>query len=243
MRIPRLYHPGSLNGLTAVDLPKESAHYLGRVLRLAPGNPVILFDGSGLEYPGRLEELGRASARVVLEAPVRPDVESPLHIELQQAVSRGERMDYTLQKAVELGIAAFTPVLTRRSVVQLDRARQEKRLQHWQGVITSACEQSGRTRPPRLGDVMTLEVCLASREEGLQLLLDPAAEHEPGTLPAPADGRVILLVGPEGGLDDDERAQALAAGYTGLRLGPRVLRTETAGVALIAILQHLWGDL
>jgi 16S rRNA (uracil1498-N3)-methyltransferase len=243
MRTPRLYHPDNLHGLTAVELPKEIAHYLGRVLRLAPASPVILFDGSGLEYPGRIEHLGRADARVVLEAPLRPAVESPLRIELQQGISRGERMDYTLQKAVELGVAALTPVLTRRSVVQLDRARQEKRLRHWHGVIVAACEQSGRTCPPRLEGITPLDDCLQASPVELRLLLDPEADTVVGALPPPENGRVKLLVGPEGGLDEDERDLARTAGYVGIRLGPRVLRTETAGLAIISILQHLWGDL
>lgn len=243
MRIPRLYHPDNLHGLTTVELPKESAHYLGRVLRLAPASPIILFDGSGLEYPGRIEHLGRSEARVVLEAPLRPAVESPLRIELQQGISRGERMDYTLQKAVELGVAAITPVITRRSVVQLDRARQEKRLQHWRGVIIAACEQSGRTCPPALAGITPLDGCLQPAPGGLRLLLDPEAATTARALPPPENGRVTLLVGPEGGLDGEERALARRAGYVGVRLGPRVLRTETAGLAAIAVLQHLWGDL
>lgn len=243
MRIPRLYHPDNLHGVTAVELSKESAHYLGRVLRLAPASAIILFDGSGLEYPGRIEHLGRSEARVVLEAPLRPAVESPLRIELQQGISRGERMDYTLQKAVELGVAALTPVITRRSVVQLDRARQEKRLQHWRGVIIAACEQSGRTCPPRLAGITPLDGCLQPATGGLRLLLDPEAATTARALPPPENGRVTLLVGPEGGLDGEERALARRAGYVGVRLGPRVLRTETAGLAAIAVLQHLWGDL
>ncbi|MDD3449584.1 MAG: 16S rRNA (uracil(1498)-N(3))-methyltransferase [Gammaproteobacteria bacterium] len=243
MRIPRLYHPDNLHGLTTVELSKESAHYLGRVLRLTPASPIILFDGSGLEYPGRIEHLGRSDARVILEAPLRPAVESPLRIELQQGISRGERMDYTLQKAVELGVAALTPVITRRSVVQFDRARQEKRLQHWHGVIVAACEQSGRTCPPRLADITPLDDFLRPGTGELRLLLDPEADTTARALPPPDSGRVTLLVGPEGGLDEEERALARQAGYVGVRLGPRVLRTETAGLAAIAVLQHLWGDL
>ena len=153
-------------------------------------------------------------------------------------------MDYTVQKAVELGIAAIVPVLTERSVVKLDADKAEARRQHWQAVAIGACEQSGRVRVPEVTTPLRLDAYLAARElAGLKLLLDPLGGATAGALPKPADGKVLLLVGPEGGLSDNERALASRVGYMGLKLGPRILRTETAALVALSLLQSQWGDL
>ena len=173
-----------------------------------------------------------------------PVVESPLKVTLAQGISRGERMDYTVQKAVELGVADILPVLMERSVVKLDAANGEKKRQHWQGVAVSACEQSGRVRVPEVHAPLTFPAFLdAQRSAGLKLLLDPLAPKAPKDYSAPADARLLLLVGPEGGLSAKERELALKAGFQGIKLGPRILRTETAALVALSLLQSAWGDL
>lgn len=171
--------------------------------------------------------------------------ESPLEVTLAQGVSRGSRMDYTVQKAVELGVARVAPVLTRRGIVRLDTARAGEKRTHWQAVAIAACQQCGRNRVPEVGEVRTLAASLArwrsGREGELGVVLDPAAECGLRELPRPPAG-VTLLAGPEGGLTGEERQTALRAGFVAVRLGPRVLRTETAALAALAAMQALWGD-
>lgn len=223
------------------QLPGDAAHHVAQVLRMRAGEPLILFNGEGGEYAAVIEAVQRRAVRVRVDAFDPVDRESRLSLTLAQCVSKGDRMDYTIQKAVELGVAAIVPLLSARSVVKLDGERWEKKLDHWRGVIVSACEQSGRTRVPMLAPVQKLESWLPSSGEGLRLVLAPNAGVSLKTLPPAA--AITLLVGPEGGLSDDEIALASRAGYTGVRLGPRVLRTETAGVAALAAAQALWGDL
>jgi len=239
VRIPRVHHPEPLQDGQEVTLTAEAGRHLLKVLRLQPGAPLVLFDGSGREYPGELREGSRAR----LGEGVAPERESPLRIHLLQGVSKGERMDYTLQKAVELGVNTITPVVTERSVVQLEGARLEKRMNHWRGIIIAACEQSGRNRVPDLQPLVRLPDCLAADYPGLKLVLDPEGSASLSTLPPPEPLQATLLIGPEGGLSDAELAMAGTCNFTGLRLGPRILRTETAGLAAIAALQSLWGDL
>jgi 16S rRNA (uracil1498-N3)-methyltransferase len=211
-------------------------------LRLRPGDGLVLFNGEGVECTAILERGGRETRARILECRA-VDRESPLEVTLAQGISSGERMDYTLQKAVELGVKAVQPIVTRRTVVRLGPDKRQRRLSHWQGVVASACEQCGRTRLPSLGAIMDFPDWLASAASpvGLRLLLDPRGGVRLQEL-TPPSGPVQLLAGPEGGLDPAERDAALAAGFTPLNLGPRILRTETAAVAALAAMQALWGD-
>lgn len=228
---------------TEVALDTRAAGHAIRVLRLRIGDALILFNGDGNDYTAELSGVRneRAMCRI-LAARARP-TESPLNIELAQGISRGERMDYTLQKAVELGVRRIVPLATERSQVKLAGEREEKRLQHWQGIILHACEQSGRSRIPELLPVQRLDHWLATRAKtGLALFLDPEGDVSVCNLKPPVDD-LSLLVGPEGGLSPAERGLAVHAGFLRLRLGPRILRTETAALTALAALQGIWGDL
>ena len=227
-----------------LELPEAAARHVAQVLRMRAGELLTLFNGAGGEYGAVIESVDRRAVSVRVEDFHEAERESALALTLAQCVSRGERMDYSLQKAVELGVAAVVPLLSARGVVKLDGERWEKKLEHWRGVMVSACEQSGRTRIPALAPVQKLETWLGSSKgmgEGARLVLAPGAAHSLRELPAAH--AATLLVGPEGGLADEEAALAVRHGFTAIRLGPRVLRTETAGVAALAALQALWGDL
>lgn len=241
MRIPRIYVPDPITPQAPLTLDGNAANHIGRVLRLKPDAPLILFNGQGGEYPAVIRELGKRSVIVEVQAYQQRERESPLSITLVQGISRGERMDYTIQKSVELGVTRIVPVVTERTVVNLDDKRRDKRWQHWQGVIIAACEQCGRNRLPTLEAITDLPRALQTPGAGQRLLLDHRSEAHVQAL-EPAQ-QVCLLIGPEGGLSATERAQATAQGFTGIRLGPRVLRTETAALTAIAALQTLWGDL
>jgi 16S rRNA (uracil1498-N3)-methyltransferase len=237
----RIHLPGPLvEGLELV-LPDTAFRHLVHVLRLRENDAFVAFDGRGGEYRAVLMEAGKRRARARLAAHDPVNRESPLDLRLAQCVSKGERMDYTLQKAVELGVTRVTPLISERCAVKLDAERWEKKLEHWRGVIVAACEQSGRTRVPALDAVVPLPNWLATGTAGAGVLLDPLADAGMDQLPAPT-GPLTLLAGPEGGLSEAETASARRAGFTGLRLGPRVLRTETAAVAVLAALQARWGD-
>lgn len=240
MRVPRFYSPETLRPDSAMDLPRDIYHHAIRVLRLQSGDSLILFDGSGQEFTAELGTINRHSARVRLDGGRHQDRESPLSITLWQGISRGERMDYALQKAVELGVQRIVPVYTERSQT---RRQGDRRLNHWQGIIIAACEQCGRATLTELLPPQALAGCLADKPPGSPLLLDPAATLGLNRLAPPTDHRLTLLIGPEGGLSDAEIDGARQAGFTGIRLGPRVLRTETATAAALAAIQALWGDL
>ncbi len=242
MRVPRIYVDSNIVAGRDFHLAGAPLQHVSKVLRLRAGAEVILFDGQGGEWRAVLETIrsDHASARIVEHVAV--DRETPLRWELVQGISRGERMDYTLQKSVELGVAAIHPVETRRTVVKLDRERAQRRRAHWQGVVTNACEQSGRTRRPEVAEIATLDAFLAQRPDGLLLILDPEAESRIDDLPTVRPERVLLLAGPEGGFEDVERDAIYRAGATGLRIGPRILRTETAAVVAAALLLARWGD-
>ena len=243
MRLSRFYIAAPLS-LGQHALPEEQAHYIGRVLRHSAGDAVQLFDGSGQEYLGQLIEVGKKSVRVELteQLPGQPD--SPLRVHLGQGLSRGERMDWAIQKATELGVAAIVPVAAERTEVRLDAERAEKRLAHWRSVVESACGQCGRARVPEVSAPARLDQALAGLQgEGLRLVLDPDGEHGLAQLQRPASARAWIAIGPEGGWSPADRSILHAAGFSGLRLGPRVLRTETAGLAAIAALQSRFGDL
>ncbi len=237
MRIPRIFLPVPLAPDTLVTLDRMAANHVTRVLRLKPGAELVLFNGEGGEYPAVLE--AAATARLCAWRAV--ECESPLAITLVQGISRAERMDYTIQKAVELGVTRIVPVFAARSVVELRGERLQRRMQHWQGVVIGACEQCGRNRVPALDVAVDLSDWLRAPEaQSLRLVLNHRATTTLSTLPRPA--ALTLLIGPEGGLDESELAQAERTGFIGMRLGPRVLRTETAAVTALAALQTLWGD-
>jgi 16S rRNA (uracil1498-N3)-methyltransferase len=242
MRSTRLYLDTRLVPDTEVELDERGAHHVARVLRMKPGARLQLFDGRGNEADACLASVEKRRVSARIETLLDRKVESPLRLVLGQGISRGERMDFTLQKSVELGVTRIVPLWTGHSQVQLDGSRLEKRMEHWRGVIISACEQSGRNMLPELAAPVSLTEWVAELPgDELGLLLDPLQSSSLAELPAPA-GVVRLLIGPEGGLSDSEVHCAREAGFLGIRLGPRILRTETAALATLAALQALWGD-
>ena len=244
MRIPRIYVPQPLHPGREVDLPVQAGEHIARVLRLDRGHPLRLFNGDGSEFSGEIASLAkRAVSARVLEPVASADRESPLRITLGQGVARGEKMDWILQKATELGVARIVPLVTDRTEVKLDAERAERRVAHWEAVLASACEQCGRNRLPELAEPMKLGEWAASlgEEAGLRLALDPRGDADARTLDPGTCA--TLVVGPEGGLSEHDLATLSQAGFRGLRLGPRILRTETAGLAALAALQAIHGDL
>lgn len=241
MRITRLYVDMPLAAGAEVELPPGAAHHALTVLRLRAGAVLELFDGTGGRHRGRITATGKRSAQVQLESFDPGGRESPLPVTLAQGISRGQHMDYTLQKAVELGVVHIVPVLTACSNVRLDEARAERRVAHWRRIVIGACEQCGRNRVPDVAAPQPLDSWLAQRPSGTALVLDPEATRGLAELPAPT--ALTLLSGPEGGLAATEVNLALAQGWQAVRVGPRILRTETAAVAALAACQALWGDL
>lgn len=239
--IPRLYCSHALEPGAMVVLPDPAAHHAVRVLRLKLGDRVTLFNGAGGEFDAELARIGREVCVQVREfLPV--ERESPLAVTLVQALSSADRMDYAVQKAVELGAVAIQPVVSERSVGRLDAARGAKRVAHWQQIAVAACEQCGRNRVPTVHALLDLRDWLAAPSlAALRLLLFPEARTALRGMQAPA-GPVEILVGPEGGFTGIEVDAALARGWQAIRLGPRILRTETAGAAALAVLNALWGD-
>jgi 16S rRNA (uracil1498-N3)-methyltransferase len=241
MNSPRFYCREPLAPGAHIDLPEPVARHAVRVLRLPPGAELVLFDGRGGEYEARIERIERERVVAAIGAWSNVERESQLAITLVQALQAGEKMDYTIQKAVELGVAAIAPVEGRRSVTRLSGERAGKRVAHWQGVAASACEQCGRNQVPGVAPVEALDRWLGRPAEGdLRLMLAPGAEVALADLP-PAR-TVQLLVGAEGGFDPQEIIAAQQVGFRAVRLGPRILRTETAGLAAMAAMQTLWGD-
>src|SRR5690606_1332923 len=244
MRPNRSYVDCPLAPGTRIALPDAAAAHLLRVLRLREGDACVLFNGDGHDYNARITAAGKRGGEVEILGSEPVDNESPLRITLVQGIARGEKMDLILQKATELGVAAFIPVSSQRSEVKLDAARAEKRLAHWNSVVASACEQCGRARVPGISAPAPLEAALQSLAgSGHRLLLDPFADAVVASLASPAAASLTVAVGPEGGWSPRDRQALQAAGFTGIRLVPRVLRTETAGLAAIAALQARFGDL
>jgi 16S rRNA (uracil1498-N3)-methyltransferase len=225
-------------------LPEAAANHLVRVLRMTTGDRVNLFNGDGFDYAASLQLVGRGAARALIGARQPGIAEPALRLTLAQGIARGDKMDLILQKATELGVAALWPLWTERTEVRLDAERAAKRLLHWRAVIASACEQCGRSRLPELAEPRSLATLPGSTTgTDLRLILDPQGETSIGQLTAPVDGAVVFAIGPEGGFSAAERRLLVDAGFIGLRLGPRILRTETAGLAAIAALQSRFGDL
>jgi 16S rRNA (uracil1498-N3)-methyltransferase len=243
MRLTRVHVDQPLRVGSEVALPESAAAHLGRVLRLGVGDACVLFNGDGHDYAARIVAASKRELRVAIDSAEPVARESSLTLVLLQGVARGEKMDLILQKATELGADAFHPLWSQRSEVKLDEARTQKRLAHWRSVVSSACEQSGRAVVPDVAAPLSLAATLgALAPGGLRLLLDPDGEFSFGTLTVDAAQAVVLAIGPEGGWSDLDREQLRAAGFRGLRLGPRILRTETAGLAAIAALQARFGD-
>ena len=242
MRAIRIHVEQPLAAGAEISLPAGAGEHLTRVLRLAAGARVLLFNGDGHDYSATLLDTTRNGARARIEgAQAAAAAESALALTLVQSIARGEKMDWILQKATELGVARIVPVFTARTEVRLDGGRGDKRLAHWHGVICGACEQCGRARLPQLDAPQPLAHWLATAaREGSLLTLDPQSSTRVRDLPALSAAQ--LVVGPEGGLDPADLLLLHAAGAQGLTLGPRVLRTETAGMAALAMLQSHHGD-
>ena len=243
MKAPRIYLPVPLVQGARVTLDADVARHVKRVLRLRSGDPLILFDGRGHEWHARLRQTAGAEAQAeIVHALESGKRESSLDILLMQGISRGERMDYTLQKAVELGVRQISPIWLERSQVKLSGDRVGHRMRHWQRIIIHACEQSGRTVIPPLKYPESLHESLSQVQTSeLCLLLEPTGEYRLRDF-VQSPTSVRILAGPEGGLTESETLLARQSGFLPLRLGPRILRTETAGLAAIAALQLLWGD-
>ena len=244
MPLKRLHVAEKLAAGAELRLGDEVARYLGRVLRLRSGDTVHVFNGDDGEWSATISRFGKNRVTLSLHEAIENTAEPELEIHLVQGISRGERMDFVVQKATELGVGRITPVLTDYGVVKLDGERAEKRRMHWQGVAASACEQSGRIRPPLVDTPLPLNDWLGADRAGdaARLILRPGAGRPLGAVETVEAG-LCLLVGPEGGFSEREYEDAEFAGFEPVTLGPRILRTETAAVAAIAIAQALWGDL
>jgi 16S rRNA (uracil1498-N3)-methyltransferase len=240
MRSSRLYISLPLNVGQSIQLDEDSAHYLRTVLRLRESTELILFNGQSGEYCAVLEEVSRKTVRVKILHWLPREAESPLNIHFGLGISRGDRMDWAVQKAVELGVNAITPLDTARCNVVLKADKESQKIQHWQKIIQHACEQSGRCIVPPLNPVASLEIWL-TKQQGLKVFLDPYATQTLNQL-QPEQNLVTLLSGPEGGFTEAERNMAKQAGFIPVSLGKRILRTETAALAALAAVQMLWGD-
>lgn len=240
----RLFVSAPLGNGGVIELAGEQARYLGRALRARVGESVALFNGTDGEWLAIITRITKSSVELQIGEKIENRGESGLKIHLVQGISRGERMDFVLQKATELGVKRVTPVLTDYGVVKLDEKRASKRLEHWQRIGESACEQCGRIRPPLIDPPTSLNRWFGERHSGdsTQLVLQPWADMALSNIGAPQT-KLCLLIGPEGGLSDREYDDAHVAGFQSVSLGPRILRTETAAIAALAVAQSLWGDL
>jgi 16S rRNA (uracil1498-N3)-methyltransferase len=267
MRLTRVYVAAPVSAGKRVVVEGSAANHIARVLRLRSGDALTVFDGSGGEFGARIEEFRKEAVVVTVEEHRPLDRESPLPLTLVQGISRGERMDWIIQKATELGASRIAPVFTKRSVVRLDEKQAERKLQHWRAITVAACEQCGRNRIPDLAAPVDFFDMLAGDSSGrpdsargpdslgrpdptarsdsagsTRLLLSPTGDLRIDDLQDVGKG-ITVLIGPEGGLEDVEQEAAIAAGFKAVRLGPRVLRTETAAIAALTIIQRYFGDL
>jgi 16S rRNA (uracil1498-N3)-methyltransferase len=243
MRMTRVFIPEPLAAPGRATLQSAAAGHVARVLRLRSGDAVVLFNGDGWDYAGHIVALQAGEVTVELQSRTAGAPDSPLSVTLLQGVARGERMDLVVQKATELGVARIVPVLAARSVVRLDERQARRKREHWQAVAVAACEQSGRARLPQVEAPARLDEALAlAAPEDSRITLAPGAGVALASLPA-GTGSVALLIGPEGGLTEAEVALACGAGFEPRSLGPRILRTETAALAALAVLQAVGGDL
>ncbi|WP_278802293.1 16S rRNA (uracil(1498)-N(3))-methyltransferase [Marinobacter nauticus] len=242
MRIPRIFTDSPLAVGSQCQLDDNAANHVGRVLRMQAGQALLLFNGDGHDYHATITEAGKKHVLVAVTEAAENETESPLRVVLAQTLSKGDRMDYAVQKAVEMGVSEIVPLTTERCDVKLKGDREDKRLRHWQQVAISAAEQCGRARIPEIQPVMTVQQWLEhARAFDLRLVLHHRTERSLNTLEKPSS--IALMIGPEGGLTAEEIALAEDNGFLPVALGPRVLRTETAPVAAIALCQWLWGDI
>jgi 16S rRNA (uracil1498-N3)-methyltransferase len=241
MSIPRSYYSGQLKEGSEIELPASTSHHVATVRRLKKSDEFIVFNGSGFEFSAEIIQVTKKSVRIRIIKKIVNDRESPLSITIAQSISRGARMDYVIQKAVELGVHAITPLYTERCGVKLSGDRLKNRVSHWESVIISAAEQSGRLRIPALNSPLKINDWIGKSHVGDKLICDPeiSSDYKPSIAPK----KIIVLVGPEGGFTEDELQKAKTNGFKSLNLGPRVLRTETAGIVAIAVLQSRYGDL
>jgi len=244
MALARLFVRDDILPDQELRLDIEQARYIGRVLRLHVGDHLTVFNGTNGEFSANVLSISKNSAIVQVDAHIETATESSLKVHLVQGVSRGERMDFVVQKATELGVKRISPVLTEHGVVKLDARRTAKRRDHWQKVAESACEQSGRIRPPLIDEPVSLNSWFGAktREADIDLILQPHAATSLTSITAP-NTKVCLLIGPEGGFSDSEYEDAAIARFKAVSLGPRILRTETAAIAALTVAQSLWGDL
>jgi len=240
----RLYVRAKLAPGSEISMGEDQTRYLGRVLRLQVGDTLSVFNGEGSEFAATIANIAKDSSLLSIGERIETNMESPLKLHLVQGVSRGERMDFVVQKATELGVKRVSPVLTKHGGVKLSADRAAKRRDHWQKIAESACEQSGRTRPPLIDMPMPLKIWLESRtqDHDIDLILRPNAQASLASIPAPAT-KICLLIGPEGGFSGGEYDAAEITGCKAVTFGPRILRTETAAVAAIAVVQSMWGDM
>jgi 16S rRNA (uracil1498-N3)-methyltransferase len=249
MRLTRVYVDSDLHTDSIIELARDTASHLAKVLRARSGDEVILFNGHGNQYAGRVDAVRGAKVSVAIGAAQPVDRESPLQITLIQCVPRGDRMDFVVQKATELGVAAIAPVLSQRSVVRLDSAQAASKLLHWQAVAISACEQCGRNRLPRIGAAQPLLNFLGALQPApcgaLRLVLEPETDADAKPISSPDTGvdKVEFAIGPEGGFASEELEAFELSGFTRVGLGPRILRTETAAIAALVMLQTRFGDM
>ncbi|MCH7820633.1 MAG: 16S rRNA (uracil(1498)-N(3))-methyltransferase [Proteobacteria bacterium] len=244
MSLTRLFVSGDLRPDLQLDLNEDQTRYIGRVLRLRAGDSLAVFNGDKGEFSATVASIAKTSAVIKLHVRIETATESPLKVHLVQGVSRGDRMDLVVQKATELGVKRISPVLTEYGVVKLDASRALRRQDHWQKIAESACEQSGRIRPPLIDTPMPLKSWLGTKtkDADTDLILQPGAATPLTSIIKP-ETEVCILIGPEGGFSDKELEDAAVAGFVSVSLGPRILRTESAAIASIAIVQSLWGDL
>ncbi|MDP2811363.1 MAG: 16S rRNA (uracil(1498)-N(3))-methyltransferase [Rhodocyclaceae bacterium] len=241
--ITRIHCPQGLAPGASVALPAVAAHHVARVLRLGEGDPLVLFDGRGGEWAAAIARVRKDEVHVDLGRFIDVEREPPLAVTLVQSLPAADKMDWIVQKCTELGVAKIRPVAAKRSVIRLSGERMERRIGHWRGVAVAACEQCGRNRVPFVAPLVDLPQYLASLQEdnGIRLLLAPGAGRRLAELQRPA-GPVTLLAGPEGGFEEGELRAADSVGFQAVVLGPRVLRTETAGMAAVSAMMALWGD-
>jgi len=239
--VPRLLVDLPLSAGARLTLPRDKAHHINTVLRLGRGTTSRLCNGDGNEYAATITTVARNAVEVSVFEATTPQRESPLSVTLAQGIARGDRMDFVIAKAVELGARVIQPLFCARGQVKLAGVRLDKKQRHWQRVAESAAEQSGRVLWPRVAPAMAFDRFTASATANQRLILAPAAEYTIATLQPATD--ITLLVGPESGFSDREVEMATETGGTALNLGPRILRTETAGMAALAALQSHWGDL
>lgn len=241
MRAPRIFVDAKLDNDVEINLDEAASRHLAKALRRQAGDSVVLFNGDGRDYQGLIERIDRRNVQVRIQQSYAVDCESPLVVHLGIGMSRTQKLDLVLQKAAELGANHITPLICERSVLRLDGEKSEKRLLHWQGILRSACEQCGRARIPSLSLPAPINEWLKQVDTEQKLLLDPEGQQIPDLKPTPRS--VAMVHGPEGGFSLEERQRAMGCGFTPVRMGPRILRTETAPLTALSIVQHRWGDL